>query len=253
MFYPRRRIGPSAGSIGWTSSGNAGAPSFAWVSDVAHTGRSVEITSSTPTDAQWRQAVSALLPGRTYLLCGGLKGQDIVRFEDKLLGGTVALVGTFEQASAGIGTFDWTHTCLAFEAGSATLDIACRQTPRCLVEEGELHPGLADETTTRWGASVSGETVIRRSAIGLSQDGDVLLVGISESTTAQAIAIGMRHAGAWEAAQLDVNWSYPKFLVFHAGESGSLEAAGVFPGFAFQKDEYVKQPAPKDFFYIVRR
>jgi hypothetical protein len=63
----------------------------------------------------------------------------------------------------------------------------------------------------------------------------------------------MRHAGAWDAAQLDVNWSYPKFLVFRSGESGTLEAVGVFPGFVFQKDEYLRRPAPKDFFYLVRR
>jgi hypothetical protein len=128
-----------------------------------------------------------------------------------------------------------------------------RQTPRCLVERRELHPELAADTTTRWGASVSGETVIRRSAIGLSEHGEVLFMGVSKSTTARAIALGMRHAGAWDAAQLDVNWSYPKFLVFRAGESGSLEAVGVFPEFVFQKDEYLHQPAPKDFFYIVRR
>jgi hypothetical protein len=41
--------------------------------------------------------------------------------------------------------------------------------------------------------------------------------------------------------------------VFRAAESGSLEAVGLFPGFAFQTDEYVGQPAPKDFFNVTRR
>jgi hypothetical protein len=54
-------------------------------------------------------------------------------------------------------------------------------------------------------------------------------------------------------AQLDVNWSYPKFLVFRRAASGSVEGVGLFPGFVFESDEYVRRPAQKDFFYIVRR
>ena len=36
---------------------------------------------------------------------------------------------------------------------------------------GKTHPWLRAEGTTLWGAAVGGNTVIRRSAIGLSQDG----------------------------------------------------------------------------------
>jgi hypothetical protein len=128
-----------------------------------------------------------------------------------------------------------------------------RQTPPCMFERGTLHPWLREDASKKWGAAVGGETVIRRSAIGLSEHGDVVYVGISEATTARAIALGMHHAGAWDVAELDVNWSYPKFLLFRAGEAGALEAVGLFPGFAFRSDEYVRRPAPKDFFYVLRR
>ncbi len=60
-------------------------------------------------------------------------------------------------------------------------------------------------------------------------------------------------AGAWDAAQLDVNWSYPKFLVFGTDASGALQASGLFPGFVFDRDEYVRRASPKDFFYVLRR
>ena len=63
----------------------------------------------------------------------------------------------------------------------------------------------------------------------------------------------MLHAGAWDVAQLDVNWSYPKILVFRRGSSGEIEAQSLFPGFVFDKDEYLRKRAPKDFFYVVRK
>jgi hypothetical protein len=123
-----------------------------------------------------------------------------------------------------------------------------RQTPPCLYRGGKRHPGLAVEDTKNWGAAVGGEAVIRRSAIGLDERGETLFVGITNHTTAPALADGMQHAGAFDVAELDVNWSFPKFLVFH-----QLEASTLFPGFVFDKDEYVRKRSPKDFFYLRMR
>jgi hypothetical protein len=126
-----------------------------------------------------------------------------------------------------------------------------RQTPPCLVEGGNVPSAFGD--IRQWGRSVGGDTVIRRSAIGTSRAGDVLYVGMGESVTAPTLARAMQHAGASDAAQLDVNWSFPKFLVYRANAAGALDAVGLFPGFAFQSDDYVRRRAPKDFFYLVRR
>jgi hypothetical protein len=63
----------------------------------------------------------------------------------------------------------------------------------------------------------------------------------------------MHHAGAVSIAELDVNWSYPKFLVYQRNAAGELEASTLFSGFVFDKDEYVRKRAPKDFFYVIRR
>ncbi len=130
-----------------------------------------------------------------------------------------------------------------------------RQTPRCLVEEGKTHPWLRAEGTTLWGAAVGGNTVIRRSAIGLSQDGKVLYVGIGDAARAPVIAEGMRHAGAHSVAQLDVNWSFPRFLVYEPREPGSKElvAKALCKGFEFTEDEYVRERSPRDFFYLTRK
>jgi hypothetical protein len=130
-----------------------------------------------------------------------------------------------------------------------------RQTPSCMVELGEMHPGLQLETNTHWGATLDRETVIRRSAIGLSQDGQVLYVGIGDATTARAIAQAMSHAGAYNVAQLDINYSYPKFLTFEPREAGSTELVGkpLCKGFEYSEDDYVRKRSPRDFFYLTRK
>lgn len=129
-----------------------------------------------------------------------------------------------------------------------------RQAPGCMYEDDKLHPGLAAPDSRAWGATLDGETVIRRSAIGLDASGKVLLVGISNHTTARAIADGMHHAGAIDVAQLDVNWSYPKFVLFEPGEAGpDLMAVPLAPGFEFSQDEYIRKRAIRDFFYLSRK
>jgi hypothetical protein len=128
-----------------------------------------------------------------------------------------------------------------------------RQTPPCLYEDGHMHKGLLWDDTRPWGAAIKGDTVTRRSAVGLSKDGTVLYVGISNSTTARALASGMHHAGAHHVAQLDINWSYPKFAIFEQDEAGDYEAQGLVEGFLVKPDNYVKSPETRDFFYVVRK
>jgi hypothetical protein len=128
-----------------------------------------------------------------------------------------------------------------------------RQTPPCMYVKGARHAGLASEATTNWGAAASGDPVIRRSAIGLNDARDTLFVAVSNAMTAPAIADGMHHAGAHDIAELDVNWSFPRFLVFARNAKGVLEASSLFAGFVFAKGEYVEQRSARDFFYLARR
>ena len=96
-----------------------------------------------------------------------------------------------------------------------------RQAPECMVREDKIHPGILWKAgIKKWGATLDGETVIRRSAIGINQARDILYVSITNHTNARVLAEGMRHAGAVEVAQLDVNWSYPKFVLFESKTAG---------------------------------
>ena len=125
-----------------------------------------------------------------------------------------------------------------------------RQTPGCMLLEGELHPGLRASDSRNWGATLEGKTVIRRSAVGLSADARTLFVGISNSTTARALALGMQHVGAHDVAQLDVNFSFPRFLLYRESEGAHLDAVGAVRGLLYQRDEYLGRASTRDFFYV---
>jgi hypothetical protein len=130
-----------------------------------------------------------------------------------------------------------------------------RQTPECMWENDKLHAGLlAGAGLKKWGSTVDGETVIRRSGIGLNADRSVLFVAITNHTSARVLADGLHHAGATDVAQLDVNWSYPKFVTFEPiGHTSVLHPVPLAPGFEYSDDEYLRKKEKRDFFYILRR
>ena len=130
-----------------------------------------------------------------------------------------------------------------------------RQAPECMVRENKIHPGILWKAgIKKWGATLDGETVIRRSAIGINQARDILYVSITNHTNAKVLAEGMRHAGAVEVAQLDVNWSYPKFVLFESKTAGGpRKAVALAAGFEFHEDEYIRKKARRDFFYLMRK
>jgi hypothetical protein len=127
-----------------------------------------------------------------------------------------------------------------------------RQGPACMLENGTLHPGLASDTNASWGSAVGGDTVIRRSALGLSPDGATIFMGISNYTTARALALGMQHVGAADVVQLDVNWSYPHVVVFRPNKNGKPRAELLFDGFVYQPLAYTVNGSERDYFYVTR-
>jgi hypothetical protein len=130
-----------------------------------------------------------------------------------------------------------------------------RQTPACMVDQGKFHDGLVSEKNTYWGATLNGDTVIRRSALGLSKDGRTLYSGIGDHTTARAIAVAMKHVGANHVAQLDVNWSYPKFVVYEprSADDEELIATKLCDGFEFSEGQFIRHREARDFFYITSK
>lgn len=128
-----------------------------------------------------------------------------------------------------------------------------RQAPHCMFEDGKMHPQLKLHRARKWGATLDGNTVIRRSAVGLNEDRSILYVGISNHTTAKVMASGMHHAGAHDVAQMDVNWSYPKFVTYEPGKDDKLHPVALADGFEFSDDLYLRERSMRDFFYLARK
>jgi len=131
--------------------------------------------------------------------------------------------------------------------------VAYRQTPPCLAENGEPNPGLLHEFNRNWGATVSGETIIRRSAIGLDASGRILFYALGDAVTAQSIGRAMLVVGARDAAQLDVNFAYPRFVLFGERNGRTELTEGLIPGLSFQPTDFTVGPSRRDFFYVTRR
>ncbi len=133
---------------------------------------------------------------------------------------------------------------------------AYRQTPPCLVEQGVVNPAFeADPKTRRWGSSETGDTTIRRSALALDATGTTLFYGLGEWVTPGRLAAAMLAAGAVDAAELDVNWSYTRFLLYGPAKPGEAPEVSetLVPKIKHAPKGYVVKASDRDFFYLVRR
>src|SRR5258706_5988582 len=137
-------------------------------------------------------------------------------------------------------------------SASASELAAYRQTPPCLVHNGELHP-LTENQHVKWGLSADGKFDIRRSALGIAKSGHVLFLGIGEWVLPREIAQSMKLAGATSVAELDINWSFTRFN-FYGKKDGTLQVTStLIPKLVHTKKSYVGEAAERDLFYINHR
>ncbi len=145
-------------------------------------------------------------------------------------------------------------TWSAIKADDATFE-GFRQTPPCLVEGGKKNP-VINEYSRGWGATVSGDTIIRRSALGIDPTGQVLYYALGDALSVDALAMAMKAIGSVDAAQLDVNYSYPRFILYADGatpEAPPEASKSIIRDVKFRRGEYAVEPAERDFFYIMRK
>lgn len=129
---------------------------------------------------------------------------------------------------------------------------AYRQTPQCLWENATMNRELSDGTRN-WGAAVGGDTVIRRSALGLDRERRVLFYGMGDNLTAKTLGEALVAAGATDVAELDVNWTFPRFLMYgHQGPTPVVRAP-LIPVAPYKPGEYVTSSWHRDFFYVARK
>lgn len=127
-----------------------------------------------------------------------------------------------------------------------------RQTPQCLWEAGTMNRELSDGTRN-WGAAVGGDTVIRRSALGIDRERHVLFYGMGDNLTARTLGEALVTAGASDVAELDVNWTFPRFLMYGHSGATPVVSAPLIAVAPYKPGEYVTSSWHRDFFYIARK
>jgi hypothetical protein len=128
-----------------------------------------------------------------------------------------------------------------------------RQTPPCLMNDGVSAKQLSNIESTRWGSAIGGNTIVRRSAVGIDAAGETLYYAAGDSLSAQTLTLALNAAGASAAAMLDINWSYPKFVTYGPAAADApppVAADSLFKHPLPAPSLYTQTPATRDFFYL---
>jgi hypothetical protein len=155
-------------------------------------------------------------------------------------------VAIFEDGTVGIAP--WPEI-----EGADLKATAYRQTPPCLIVGGEIHPRLLKADREAWAGQNEKLRTLRRSAVGLSEDRRTLYFAVGQETEAEVLAAGLRHAGAFSAAQLDINWNWTRLFLFAPVDGEIMSLGSLEEDMAKDRGEYVRRPGARGFFYLTRR
>jgi hypothetical protein len=173
----------------------------------------------------------------------GMKLADTVVVPPRDTGCTLAL---YADGSIRLRTF----TALAATESDMR---AFRQTPPCLVEEGAVHPDLLAGRDKAWKGNTAGIVTRRRSAVGLDESGSILFYAVGVEATPRLLAEALSVAGARNAAELDINWAWTRFLFYGKNEEGKVRVTHSLVEGEYGKSGYVERASERDFFYVLRK
>ena len=103
-----------------------------------------------------------------------------------------------------------------------------------------------------WGANLDGSVVTMRSAVGLSEDNQVLYYFAGPSLSMPVLADAMQRTGVDDGMLLDINPTHAHFTAFRV-QDGELIAEPLFPEeMDIWVDRYL-HPWKQDFFYLTEK
>jgi hypothetical protein len=138
-------------------------------------------------------------------------------------------------------------------ADSASAIHAFRQTPPCLLENGQVHADLVAGRDKAWKGNTNDIVTRRRSAVGLDEKNSWLFFAIGVEASPRLLGEALRAAGAHHAAQLDINWNWTRFLTYERDRDGNLRVSASLVEGEYAKSGYFERPSDRDFFYVLRR
>jgi Phosphodiester glycosidase len=129
---------------------------------------------------------------------------------------------------------------------------AFRQSPPCLLHNGEVHPNLLKGNLKSWAGQTADLKTRRRSAVGSSADGKTLYFAIGNETEAVDLARGLSAVGATVGMQLDINWAWARLLLVGRVDGQPRLTSSLLPDALYGKSECFARPSERDFFYLSR-
>ncbi len=157
----------------------------------------------------------------------------------------LATLGIFENGQVQIG--EWKNDLLAEEKYQAW-----RQNALMIIHNGEINPKVETGTYIEWGANLDGSVVTMRSAVGLSEDNQVLYYFAGPSLSMPVLADAMQRTGVDDGMLLDINPTHAHFTAFRV-QDGELVAEPLFPEeMDIWVDRYL-QSWKQDFFYLTEK
>jgi hypothetical protein len=157
----------------------------------------------------------------------------------------LATLGILQDGQVRIG--EWKNDLLAEEKYQAW-----RQNALMIIHNGEINPKVETGTYIEWGANLDGSVVTMRSAVGLSEDNQVLYYFAGPSLSMPVLADAMQKAGVDDGMLLDINPTHAHFTAFRV-QDGQLTAE---PLFAEEMNIWVDRylhPWKQDFFYLTEK
>jgi hypothetical protein len=132
--------------------------------------------------------------------------------------------------------------------------VAVRQNLALIVDNGQLVPGLDNDSDNRWGLTVGNKLFVWRSGVGVDAAGNLLYVA-GDGLSVHTLADLLQRAGAVRAMELDINHSWVSFNVFPHDAQGQVlasQATKLLDGMKKPATRYLS-PDDRDFFAVLAR
>jgi len=95
--------------------------------------------------------------------------------------------------------------------------VAVRQNLKLLIDHGQLAGNLDSAVQSNWGATIKGAYFVWRSGIGIRADGNFVYAA-GDALSVRDLALLLKHAGAVEGMQLDINPAWVSYMWYsHKG------------------------------------
>ena len=125
--------------------------------------------------------------------------------------------------------------------------VFARQSLPQIVRNGRLNPALND--STQWGFTLGNAVRVWRTGVGIDRRGNLIYAAANDQTVTTLAQI-LRHAGAVQAMQFDINPEWPSMITYrhHHG----LLPTKIVPNVQQPATRYLV-PDDRDFFAVYRR